>query len=567
MFFKPIVKNDIPLWDGGIYDNFPVRPMEQSWHPGFIIGSVVAGSDSKKPSEQSLYDQMENIVMQKTEYEVNPEDGIMMRFQLEDVSLLDFNKAQALYDLGYNAAIEMIDSIKGRVERRVPLAEVNTRRTQYTESLPPLIFRNIYISGTTEAQKIYIEDQIRRNDDDNFTIRDFKRTYFRLLMNSKIKEILPHAEYDPETKAFDLYMDIKISDEITTAFGGNVSSMSANQIYLGIGYQSLTELSTNFNFDAQLGNAYNGFNLQGKLEVPSRIPLDISAIFSYYTRKFYESEKLFIDTDLATFSNQRETFGKIGVGLPFLASAKMEIMAGYGELEDKYYQNKNYGTTEYDRSKYRLWNFGLYYRKNTLNAKQFPISGQQHKMYAQYIRGGEDFFPAKARKSTDHYNQSYIQLNAGLNNYNTLSKVFNLGYLIEGMVSSKNLWSNYTASVLQAPGFTPTPHSKLIFNEAFHANQYLAGGLIPIVKLNSTFHLRGDFYGFFPIYPIKRGENNKAYYGDMFTNPAYWGEISLVAQLSFMSVSLYANHYSYPANSWNVGLNIGYLIFGPKFIQ
>ncbi|MDR2683464.1 MAG: patatin, partial [Dysgonamonadaceae bacterium] len=136
-----------------------------------------------------------------------------------------------------------------------------------------------------------------------------------------------------------------------------------------------------------------------------------------------------------------------------------------------------------------------------------------------------------------------------------------------GMASSKNLWSNYTASVLQAPGFTPTPHSKLIFNEAFHANQYIAAGLIPILKLNSTFHLRGDFYGFLPVYPIKRDENDQAYYGKLFTGPAYWAEASLVAQLSFMNVSLYVNHYSYPKNSWNFGLNIGYLIFGPKFIQ
>jgi NTE family protein len=386
-----------------------------------------------------------------------------------------------------------------------------------------------------------------------------------LLTNSKIKEILPHAEYDPENSSFDLYLDIKINDEITAAFGGNVSSMSANQIYMGIGYQSLTELSANFNLDAQLGNAYNGFNMLGKVEL--RIPLDISAMFSYYTRKFYESEKLFIDTDLSTFTNQRETFGKVFLGLPFLTQAKMEIVAGYGELEDKYYQKKSYMGAEYDRSKYRLVNLGLYYQKNSFDAKQFPISGQQHKVYAQYISGREVFYSARMKRATDGHYQSYIQLQASLNNYHAINHLFNLGYLMEGVVSSKNLWSNYTASVLQAPGFTPTPHAKLIFNEAFHANQYLAGGLIPILKLNSTFHFRGDFYGFFPVYPVRRNENDKAYYGDFFTNPAYWAEISLVAQLPFMSVSLYANHYSYPKGSWNVGLNIGYLIFGPKFIQ
>ena len=567
LIFKPIIKDDIPLWDGGIYDNFPILPMQQAWNPDFIIGSAVAGSVSKKPDEQSLYDQMENIVMQKTNYQVDPAHGIMMQFHLEDVSLLDFNKVQTLFELGYNTTIERIDSIRGRIERSVPLSEITDRRIRYKKSLPPLIFKKVYISGITEAQESYIKNQILRSGEESFSILDFKRSYFQLLMNSKIKEILPHAEYDPETQSFDLYMDVKVENEATVDFGGNISSMNANQIYLGFGYQSLTDLSASLNLDAQLGNAYNCFTFYGKLAVPSRIPLDVSATFSYDVRKFYESGKVFIDTELSTFTNQRETYGKIGVGLPFLANARTDLMIGYGQLDDQYYQSRSYMGAEYDRSRYDLINFGLYYHKNSLDAKQYPIKGQQHKVYAQYISGEELFFPARSREAREALSQSYIQLQAVLNNYHSISSHFNLGYWIEGLASSKNLWSNYTASVLQAPGFTPTPHSKIIFNEAFHANQYFAGGLIPIIKLNPTFHLRGDFYGFLPVYPIKRGESNRAYYGKLFTGAAYWGEVSFVTQLSFMSVSLYANHYSYPKNSWNIGLNIGYLIFGPKFIR
>jgi NTE family protein len=563
LFFKPIIKNDIPLWDGGIYDNFPIHPMKQAWNPDFIIGSSVVSSQSKKPAEQSLYDHLENMIMQKTEYSIDPKDGILMNFSIEDVSLLNFNKAKVLFELGYTTTIGMIDSIKSRIERRVALSEINARRAEYKASLPLLIFKNIYISGVSEAQRIYIENQIHRNNSNNFTMLDFKRTYFRLLTNSKIKEILPHAEYNSENQTFNLFLNIKMNNKLEVGFGGNISSMSANQMYLGLGYQSLTELSTNLNIDMQWGNAYNGITAQGKLEISAGIPLDISALFSYNIREFYENKKLFIDTDLAAFSSQRETFGKIGLGLPFLMNAKMEIWMGYGGLEDKYYQNNDYKVA-FDKSRYNLYNLGLYYIKNSLNAKQFPISGQECKIYAHFISGKETFIPSNRQKKDIH--QSYIQLNAVLNNYYTISSKVNLGYRIESVVSSKNLWSNYTSSVLQAPGFTPTPHSMITFNEAFHANQYMAGGLISILKLNPIFHFRGDFYGFVPLYPIRKGENNRAFYGNLFASPAYLGEISLVAQLSFMSVSLYANHYSYPKNNWNFGLNIGYLIFGPKFI-
>ena len=78
------------------------------------------------------------------------------------------------------------------------------------------------------------------------------------------------------------------------------------------------------------------------------------------------------------------------------------------------------------------------------------------------------------------------------------------------VISSKNLMNNYTASVLQAPAFTPTPHSEIVFNEAFRANQYVAFGLSPILKLSKLLHFRLDMYGFAPLYEIQKTvpENN-----------------------------------------------------------
>ncbi|GHT13205.1 patatin [Bacteroidia bacterium] len=568
LVFKPIFRDSIPLFDGGIYDNFPVNPLKKAFHPDFIIGASVAGKKMKNPSDLDLYSLMENMVMQQTVYDVDPEDGVMMKFILEDVGLLDFNKAKTLFDLGYKAGHEMVDSIKSRTTRRVPLQEVMERREKYHAKLPPLVFRHIYISGVNDEQKKYIENQIHKDYEDKFTMEDFRKTYFRLLSNSKIKEILPHAVWDQENNTFDLYLAIQIKDEIAFTFGGNISSMSANQLYLGLGYRSLTELSTEFHLDMQVGNTYNGVSLSGKVEIQASIPMDFSGIIVHNYRKYYESEKLFIDTDVSTFIHKRETYGKLGLGFPFQNRARMDILFGYGKLEDKYYMDTkgSYYGNSFDRSDYDLFSFGLQYKKYTQDAKQYPIKGQDHHIYAQYVSGKEAYSPTKKNYVNTSSYQSWIQLDAFMYNIHKMSHKFNLGYIVQGIVSSKNLLSNYTASVLQAPAYTPTPHSKLIFNEAFRANQFLAGGVIPIWKVNSTFHFRGDFHGFIPVYPIRRGENEKAYYGELFTKPAYFGELSFVAQLPFMSISLFANHYNYPQNNWNFGLNMGYLIFGPKFI-
>ena len=149
-----------------------------------------------------------------------------------------------------------------------------------------------------------------------------------------------------------------------------------------------------------------------------------------------------------------------------------------------------------------------------------------------------------------------------------------MGYLAEMVLSSKNLMNNYTSSILQAPAFTPTPHSKIVFNEAFRANQYVAIGLSPIIKFSRLLHLRLDMYGFAPLYEIKKREIpinetyvGVPYYGKFMHSFKYMGEAAMVFQLPFLSISLYANGYSYPSKNFNVGLNIGYLIFNPKMLD
>jgi NTE family protein len=129
---------------------------------------------------------------------------------------------------------------------------------------------------------------------------------------------------------------------------------------------------------------------------------------------------------------------------------------------------------------------------------------------------------------------------------------------------------------LQAPAFTPTPHSNIVFNEAFRANQYIAAGLSPILKLSRIAHLRVDLFCFAPLQEIKKETRLSddtghyeylPYYGKFMHTYRAMGELYLVVQLPFASISLYANGYSHPNNNYNFGINIGYLIFNPRFLD
>lgn len=575
LFFKPVWKDSVPMFDGGIYDNFPVKTMKEDFHPDFIFG--VALSTGKSKPSNNPYNQIETMIMQETNYEVDEEDGMIIRFNMPDVSLLDFQKANEIMEMGYKRTMSLIDSIKGRVHRRMPLDSLNLRRKQYKESLPPLVFKNIYITGVSESQQKYIESQLHRDINQEFSMEEFKRAYFKMLAYSKIKEIVPKAIYNRVNKTFDLHLYITMSDEINIGLGGNISSHQANQLYLGLGYRYLGRYAADMNADFQVGNSFSGVMLNGRMYLQTRIPTYINwqGVFSY--KRYSESQSLFYEDVVPAFIKQHELYMKLKLGFPFLNRAKAEIGFGYGQLNDYYYQNTevSFADRDYEHSRYNLFSGSLNIEQNSLSTKVYPISGVKRSLNAQYITGTEKYKPNVATEPTKNNTHSWLQMKAHWEQYHELSKLFNLGYTGELVLSSKNLMENYTASILQAPAFTPTPHSTIVFNEAFRANQYAALGVSPILKLGKFVHFRLDLYGFLPLYEIKKHTEvldnnyvmNLPYYGKFLDSFKYMGEAAFVVHLPFTSISLYANGYSYPSKNFNFGINIGYLLFNPKLLD
>ena len=216
--FKPIEVDSVLAYDGGIYNNFPTDVMREDFHPDIIIGSVVAGNPGK-PKESSLMSQLENMIMQKTDYSIPDSLGLVMSFKYNDVSLLDFDRLKELHDIGYNRTMSMMDSIKARIHRRVDHEDIQLKRKIYRENLPQFRFRDIYVNGANEQQQIYIKKEFHTDDDEIFTYEDLKRGYFRLLADNMISEIIPHAVYNEEERLFELHLNEKMGDDFKFTAG------------------------------------------------------------------------------------------------------------------------------------------------------------------------------------------------------------------------------------------------------------------------------------------------------------------------------------------------------------
>ena len=568
--FKPIEIDSVLAYDGGIYNNFPTDIMREDFKPEVIIGSVVAANPGK-PKENDLMSQLENMIMQKTDYTLPDSLGIIMTFKYDDVSLLDFDRLQELHDIGYNRTISLMDSIKGRIHRRVSAENVRLRRLVYRSNLPQFRFRDIYIEGANPQQQAYIKKEFHDEDHEVFTYEDLKRGYFRLLSDNMISEIIPHAVYDSENDLYSLHLKVKMEDNFSVRMGGSVSTTSSNQIYLGLGYQDLNYYSKEITLDGQIGKVYNNAQLMAKIDLPTRIPTSYRLIASLSTFDYYKKDKLFSKNDKPSFNSKDERFVKLMVALPFLANKRAEISIGYGKLQDNYFQSSviNFDKDRSDRSTYNLLGGAIGFYGSTLNARQYATKGYFEKLVAQVFSGKEKFIPGNPTETsvTTKERQSWLQISYMKYAYHTMSPKFTVGWMAEMLYSSKNFSENYTATMLQAADFSPTPHSKLMYNEAFRANQFLAAGIKPIFVFNDMFQFRSEFYGFVPIFPIKKNALNKAYYGKAFSRFEYIGEISVICQLPFGAISAYVNHYSSPKKEWNVGLTLGWQLFNYRFIE
>ena len=426
--FKPIEIDSTLVYDGGIYNNFPVNVMVNDFHPDVIIGSVVS-SNPGKPQEGDIMGQLENMIMQKTDYSLPDSLGILMTFKYDNVNLMDFDRFDELHDIGYNRTIQLMDSIKARISRRINYRQLELKRIAYKKNMPELRFREISITGGNEQQKKYIRKEFHSSDHEIFSLEDLRKGYFRLMSDNMISEIIPHAVYNKVDTTFTLHLKVKIEDDLSLRVGGNVGSNGANPIYVGATYHNLNNFSKEVSLDGQLGQIYNNLQIAGRIDFPTHIPTSFRLVGSISSFDYFKQEKLFSKGNSPVFNKKKENFVKLLVSMPFLTRQKAEFSIGIGKIQDLYFQNNviDFNNDKNDISNYTIFGGSVAMDGNTLNSRQYATAGRRERLVAHIYTGTESY---EAGSTPDPYNgtynyvQSWLQLSYEMERYYSLSSKF-----------------------------------------------------------------------------------------------------------------------------------------------
>ncbi|MDE5922895.1 MAG: patatin-like phospholipase family protein, partial [Muribaculum sp.] len=255
MVFEPIEIDSVLMYDGGIYDNFPVDVMRSDFAPDIMIGVDVSAPDTK-PDRNNMFQQLEDMIIQNNDYSLPAEEGIKIRVPVQQFGLLDFPLAREIYQIGYDKAMSMMDSITTRVTARVPAEARALRREVFKSATPYVRFDSVSVAGGSPGQNEFIRYTFTHNEPDTFGLERAKDAYYRIISGGKLRNLVPRAVYNDSTSMFTLDLNADVKNKFNVGMGGYITSTSNSMLFLSSGYSTLSFNSLNIGVDAWIGQSY-----------------------------------------------------------------------------------------------------------------------------------------------------------------------------------------------------------------------------------------------------------------------------------------------------------------------
>ena len=563
--FQPIRVDGALLYDGGIFDNFPVDVMTADFAPDIMIGVDV--STPAKGPQTSLMDQVENLVMRHQSYAVPADKGIKIKIDVSKFGLLDFPKAQQIYQVGYEKGLAMVDSIKKRVVSRMPRLALDTRRAAFKSQTPYVRFDSINVSGGTASQNKYIDYLFRPAHADTFGIVHARESFYRAITSECLNDLNPQAVYDPNNQLFDLDLKASVKNTFNVGFGGLLASSNNSYVYADAEYKALSFSSPNAKIAGWLGQSYLAAQLTGSINLPTSTPSAIALDVVVSRQRFYQNDQLFYEIQTPTFVLDREYFARFHWDVAAGSRGKFIVSAGIGHINNSFYHSNTLLTADRDRTNFDIAEAAARYNSSTLDNLNYPTKGYA---YDFAVIGAIDRYTYKSGVSStgeQDGNQRWVQGEISTKNYLDLHRHFSLGLCSNIVYSTRPLLDNYNASIVNAPAFNPTVASNFSFNDNFRAYSYVALTMAPVYKYNDNLNARLSLSGFSPMRTISEDAYNKAIYDGWFNRVRFYGEFAVNYALPFGNISAYAAYASAGHSKWSGGVTFGLFVLAPKFLR
>ena len=567
-YIRPISIDSALLFDGGLYNNFPSNVMYEEMYPDFIIGSSVSGN-SEVPNDDNLFLQLRNMLMSKSNYNPICDNSIIIQ-PWADVSIFDFESVQRLIDSGYVATMRQMPKIIKHVNEFENNSRLLEKRQLFREKsdVSKIIYNKINVTGVNKKTELFVTKSITKNRTE-FSMKQLKRQYFRMMSDEKIKSSYPTTELDTASGKYILTLKTKKDKHLFLDIGGNISNRPISNFFLGVQYNHIGKIGFTAYANGYLGKLNTSSLTRLRFEFPTKLPFYVEPIFTISRWDYYKSSALFYDFEKPAYLIQEDLFGELNIGAPIGNKAKIVVTGGMSEWINRYYQSDQF--TKLDTSDLSVFDFQygqISFQINTLNRKQYATEGTSLLVRAKYVSGLESYFPGSTAidsvKSIRDPGHDWFNFKLTFDKYVKPIKFFKIGVFAEGVFSSQDFFRNYNATILSAPVFSPIPESQTFFVADYRAHQYLAGGFKAIATPYKNLDIRFEGYVFQPVVSILRTTDGKATYSKPFLYHHFLGMGALVYHTPIGPISIGVNFYDKNENSFSFFFHFGYTIYNKK---
>lgn len=562
LVFRPIKQDSTLLYDGGIYNNFPWQVLQEDFKPDILIGSKCVEGNSK-PKEDNPMEQILALTMMHTDYDLPSDEDILIDHTFDDVTTLDFSKAAYVIDRGYQDAMAKMPQILERVVRRADTTELDLRRAAYRMSLPKLVFDKYEISGMGKKQTQYMKRILQLDkkleEQKLFDFDQFRSEYFKMLSEGEIEGDFPDVAYNDTTKSFQLDLHLRTKPSLKLMFGGNISSTSMNQAYVGVEYRRLGRNMHTYNFDGYFSALYSSVFVGGRNDFFWKIPFAVDYGFYYNYYNFFKSDfgMLSKHNDLS-FAKQGDLHLTAGLSMPTDRFQAFSMRFNIGRENFRYFQSTGHSDDDVmDQSRFPFLGVKLELARNNLNYLMYPTRGLRQSISAIYVSGLEYYTPGTFAPTADRVEENRYWFGARFTReqYFRIAKWFSLGYLVDGVITTHPSFSNEYATNISSPAFQPTPHSRLVYLKDFRSKSFIGGGIIPTFEFGPRFYLKNSVYAF-----LSEDANKST--ADVRKRLRYIFNSSLVYQTHIGPISLTLSKYdATTSHNWFLTFNFGFMLF------
>ncbi len=498
IFFAPVTtRSFVNLVDGGVYDNFPVEPMQREFRPDFIIG-VHVGSPPITLEEfqtKSYYWRLFSHLSDPLSWQKLPKNSFFIQPDLGEMSGTAFSREMAAFSIrrGYEAAKSCIGELREAIgPRRIDSVALAHRRAylrQYWER--PVYVREVDFYPASRAEAFFYRRVTRWRGGDTITWADLRKGLLSLREAASFYSILPEFTACAEGGA-NLQVYLRSQGSYALRTGLAVFSPAGYAWQIGFRAEKVWWAAWQASISLIQGTFAQGLELEARVRPP--LPWRLYLVGeSRVWRYNYQS----LGTNWLPRPSQANLFSSIdwlsgGTSWTW-RRAQMSFLLHRIEMEDRY--TLPVGSERLSRLSVTAASWEL--AANSENDRLYPTEGRLVDIALALAQGIErPQTPSAPYRSAQHY---WPQMRLRLRQSTGLLPGFYLGTRLEVGASLQKPLADSMAALLVSPRFDPFPESPQLFLPELYNRLFGAAGAHLTIALKRKIFLRVEAYLYQPV--------------------------------------------------------------------